>query len=84
LAASSSATPAADQPGPGDTLDTPAAADPAGLADQADPPGQADSPDNGTAEAAEPGGEQLDGADGPGGHADPPGNIDHQGGPKEK
>lgn len=67
--ASSSANPTADQPEAGDTPDT---------------PGAADQTDNGSPEAAEPGGEQPDGADGPGGHADPPDTVDHPGGPQEK
>lgn len=32
----------------------------------------------------EPAGETADGPDGPGGHADPAGDVDHQGGPQEQ
>lgn len=65
--------PGPDQPEPGDIADAPGAADKAEPGDTPDAPGQ-----------AEPAGEQPDGADGPGGHADPAGAVDHQGGPQEQ
>lgn len=51
----------------------------------ADHPEPGDPEDTGgKTEKAEPGGEQPDGADGPGGHADPPGDINHEAGPEER
>ncbi|MGH7748710.1 MAG: hypothetical protein ACREQ5_28705, partial [Candidatus Dormibacteria bacterium] len=63
--------PTTDQPEPGDHPDQPGQ------------PGNG-TDTNGKPEATEPGSEQPDGADGPGGHADPPGTIDHQAGPNEQ